>query len=146
MTNYIHLENNKILGSGECPMGEPFQSIEISEELYNDFNADPDKYIWNGSEIVENPNYEEIKRQKERARLDMLSMTPLDFLKALNKIGIRYETVKQIMEANPEVEMEMKFCQNVYRGHPMINQFATQFGVTSEQLDYMFKKANGEVD
>lgn len=144
MTYYIHLENNKIFSSGECPMGEPFQSIEVSEELYNNFVAEPNKYMWNGTEIVENPNYEAEKQAKERARLDMLSMTPLDFLKALNQIGITYATVKQIMDENPEVDMEMRYCQNVYRGHPMINQFAQQFGVSSEQLDYMFKKANGE--
>lgn len=144
MTYYIHIENNKIISSGQCPMGDGFQSIEVSEELYNAFNANPDKYMWNSSEVVENPNYEAEKQAKERARLDMLSMTPLDFLKALNQIGITYTTVKQIMDENPEVDMEMRYCQNVYRGHPMINQFAQQFGVSSEQLDYMFKKANGE--
>ena len=89
---------------------------------------------------------EEKAQQKERERVMKLHMTPLDFLKALNKIGITYATVKEIMEANPEVEMEMKFCQNVYRGHPMIEQFAEQFGVSDEQLDYIFKKANGEVE
>lgn len=89
---------------------------------------------------------EQEAQQKERERVMKLHMTPLDFLKALNKIGITYETVKQIMEANPEVEMEMKFCQNVYRGHPMIEQFAQQFGVSDETLDYIFKKANGEVE
>lgn len=146
MAYYIHIENNKIISSGECPMGEPFQSIEVTEEIHNAYVAEPDKYIWNGSEVVENPNHEAEKQAKERARLDMLSMTPLDFLKALNKIGITYATVKQIMNENPEVDMEMRYCQNVYRGHPMINQFAQQFGVLSEQLDYMFRKANGEVE
>ena len=87
---------------------------------------------------------EQEAQEKERERVMKLHMTPLDFLKALIKIGITYETVKQIMEANPEVEMEMKFCQNVYRGHPMIEQFAQQFGVSDETLDYIFKKANGE--
>lgn len=82
--------------------------------------------------------------QKERERIMRLSMTPLDFLKALSKIGITYETVKQIMEANPEIEMEMRFCQNVYRGHPMIVQFAEQYGVSSDMLDHIFKVANGE--
>ena len=89
---------------------------------------------------------EQEAQAKEHERVMKLYMTPLDFLKALNKIGITYATVKQIMEANPEVEMEMKFCQNVYRGHPMIEQFAEQFGVSNEQLDYIFKKANGEVE
>ena len=89
---------------------------------------------------------EEEQAQKEKERIAMLHMTPLDFLKAIIKMGISYDTIKGIMEANPEVDMEMKYCQNVYRGHPMINQFATQFGVSQEQLDYIFKKANGEID
>lgn len=84
--------------------------------------------------------------EEEQQRVAMLHMTPLDFLKAIIKLGISYDTIKGIMEANPEVDMEMKYCQNVYRGHPMINQFAEQFGVSQEQLDYIFKKANGEID
>lgn len=75
--------------------------------------------------------------------LSMLKMTPLDFLKALLQLGISYETIKSIMEANPSVEMEMKYCQNVYRGHPMIAQFAAQYGIADEMLDEIFKKANG---
>ena len=97
-------------------------------------------------EFADTPEWVEKEAQKEYERVMKLHMTPLDFLKALNKIGITYATVKQIMEANPEVEMEMKFCQNVYRGHPMIAQFAEQFGVSDEQLDYIFKKANREVE
>lgn len=78
--------------------------------------------------------------------LAMMKMTPLDFLKALNKLGITYDTIKEIIKANPEVEMEMNYCQNVYRGHPMIEQFAKQYGISDETLDYIFKKANGEVE
>lgn len=145
MTYYIHIENNKIFSSGECPMGEPFQSIEVSEELYNDFVAEPDKYIWDiqSYSIIENPNYEKDKADAEHERIMDLRMTPLDFLKAIIKLGISYDTIKQLMEANPEVDMEMRYCQNVYRKHPMLEQFATQFGVTSEQLDNIFIEANG---
>jgi len=74
--------------------------------------------------------------------LSMLKMTPLDFLKALLQLGISYDTIKSIMEANPAVEMEMKYCQNVYRGHPMITQFAQQYGISDEVLDAIFIKAN----
>lgn len=143
MTYYIHIENNKILGSGQCPMSEPFQSIEVSEELYNAFNAEPDKYMWNGSEIVENPDYEEIKRQKEQARIMEMRMTPLDFLKAIEQYGITYDMVKQFMEQNPLIERELRFCQFVYRKHPML-QSLSEYGITSEILDHIFKVANRE--
>lgn len=143
MTYYIHIEDNKIISSGECPMGEPFQSIEVSEELYNAFNAEPDKYIWNGTEVVENPNYEEIKRQKEQARIMEMRMTPLDFLKAIEQYGITYDMVKQFMEENPLIERELRFCQFVYRKHPMLNSLEP-YGITSEILDHIFKVANGE--
>lgn len=143
MTYYIHLEDNKIFSSGECPMSEPFRSIEVSEELYNAFNADPDKYMWDGSEVVENPNYEEIKRQKEQARIMEMRMTPLDFLKAIEQYGITYDMVKQFMEENPLIERELRFCQFVYRKHPML-QLLSEYGITSEILDHIFKVANGE--
>lgn len=94
--------------------------------------------------LVRNPNYEQEEAERERQRIMELKMTPLDFLKALELLGITYEQVKAIMEANPLVEREMRYCSNVYRKHPMIEQFAQQYGITSEQLDYIFKKANGE--
>ena len=141
--NYIHIENNKIISCGECPMNEPFQNVEVSEEVYNDFVADHDKYIWNGIEIIENPNYEEVKRQKEQARIMEMKMTPLDFLKAIEQYGITYDMVKQFMEENPLIERELRFCQFVYRKHPMLDELAT-YGITSEILDHIFKVANGE--
>lgn len=91
-------------------------------------------------QIVEIPKPTE---EEIRQRIMNLRMTPLDFLKAIIKLGISYDTIKQLMEANPEVDMEMRYCQNVYRKHPMLEQFATQFGVTSEQLDNIFIEANG---
>ena len=144
MTYYAHINTiDNTIGVGQCPCsGDNIVCLEISEEVYNNI----DRYIYNGKDLVLDPDYEQKQEQKERERVAMLHMTPLDFLKAIIKMGISYDTIKGIMEANPEVDMEMKYCQNVYRGHPMVNQFATQFGVSQEQLDYIFKKANGEVD
>lgn len=62
---YAFIENDKINGIGQCRcLNDYIQNIEISEEIYNNI----DKYIWNGTEIVLNPNYEEEqadKRQEE---------------------------------------------------------------------------------
>lgn len=84
---------------------------------------------------------EEIKKQEEHARIMELKMTPLDFLKAIEQYGITYDMVKQFMEQNPLIERELRFCQNVYRKHPMLNELAT-YGITSEILDNIFIQAN----
>lgn len=114
---------------------------ELKEE---DIVEVPEGYIIDNFELITTEEKESRDTQKEKERVAMLKMTPLDFLKAINKLGISYDTVKEIMAANPEVEMEMKYCQNVYRGHDMINKFAEQYGITSDQLDKIFKEANGE--
>lgn len=52
---YAFIENNKINGTGEVPITNSLiQSVNISETEYNNI----EKYIWNGSEIVLNPDYD----------------------------------------------------------------------------------------
>lgn len=148
MAYYIFIEDNKINGAGQGRVTSPDVEIlnyEVSEELYNAFNVDPDKYMWDiqSYSVIENPDYEKIKQQKEQARIMEMKMTPLDFLKAIEQYGITYDMVKQFMEENPLVERELRFCQFVYRKHPML-QSLSEYGITSEILDHIFKVANGE--
>ncbi len=149
---YYTIQNRQLLIS---------DTKEALERFYNHVLELPEDYVFNKyivtdveietpegmiteQQLLPNPNYEQEEAQKEYERVQNLKMTPLDFLKALEAFGITYETVKQIMDANPLVDREMRFCQNVYRKHPMIAQFASMYGITDEQLDYIFKKANGE--
>ena len=88
----------------------------------------------------------EVAVQKEKERVAMLKMTPRDFLLACTqKLGIEWSKLKELMDNNAQVANELKFCKHVYRGNPLLDQLAGQFGVTSEQLDNLFKVANGEV-
>lgn len=64
MAYYIHVEDNNIISSGETPMYKPFTSIEVSEELYNSYIEDNDLYIYSDGEIIENPDYEQVKTQQ----------------------------------------------------------------------------------
>lgn len=87
----------------------------------------------------------EVAVQKEKERIAMLKMTPRDFLLACTqKLGIEWSKLKELMDANVQVAIELQFCNHVYRGNPLLDQLAGQFGVTSEQLDNLFKTANGE--
>lgn len=104
----------------------------VLKPVYNEEGEPTGEYVeveYEKVRLIDNPNIN-------------LKMTPLDFLKALDMVGIDYDTVKQIMASNPMVERELMYCQFVYRKHPMIEQFAQQYGITDEQLDYIFKQAN----
>ena len=56
MTYYAFIKDDKINGCGQCPQTtDGVISFEIAEEVYNDI----DRYIWDGSDVVLNPNYDE---------------------------------------------------------------------------------------
>lgn len=77
--------------------------------------------------------------QKEKERIAMLKMTPRDFLLAVVDMGVDYSKIKELMASNPQVEIELQYCNNVYRGNPLLDQLCGNFGVTAEQLDELFK-------
>ena len=94
-------------------------------------------------EFADTEEYQKKEEQKEKERVARLKMTPLDFLKCLQGIGVTYEQIKQLCDSNSQVDMELKFCNHVYRGNPLLDQLAGQFNVTSEQLDTLFKTYGG---
>ena len=81
----------------------------------------------------------EVAIEKEKERVAMLEMTPRDFLLAITNMGVEWTAIKALMDSNPQVAIELQFCNNVYRGNPLLDQLCGQFNVTSEQLDELFK-------
>ena len=81
----------------------------------------------------------EVAIEKEKERVAMLKMTPRDFLLAITNMGVEWTAIKALMDSNPQVAIELQFCNNVYRGNPLLDQLCGQFNVTSEQLDELFK-------
>ena len=134
--NKIVFYNNTLEDLNYCLASLPqYEGLPIKEV--------PEGYTIVDYQLVTVEEAEEIAKEKEHARIMEMKMTPLDFLKAIEQYGITYDMVKQFMEQNPLIERELRFCQNVYRKHPMLNELA-EYGITSEILDTIFKKANGE--
>lgn len=150
MAYYIFVENGKINGSGECEcLTEGFESIEVTEELYNDFIEDADRYIYQGGEIIPNPDYEEIKRQKERQRLDALTLTPADVERALYKAkGMDFDDLKALIkQALPTVDIKalsIEFrAKDFYRGAEangmrLFDVVGALLGYTPADMDELF--------
>ncbi len=145
----LQFANNQYVGDGACVsvsyegVEYPVINIEVTEEVYNDFKEDNLRYVVEDDKLVPNPNYEADKKAREKAIIQEYRMTPLDFLKAIEKYGVTYDMVKAYMEKNPLIERELRFCQFVYRKHPMLNQLE-EYGITDEVLDNIFKEAHSE--
>ena len=68
---YFFIEDNKINGSGECRcLNEEIQNVEVSEEVYNAFIEDNDKYIYSNGKIIKNPNYQKIKANRRKLEFE----------------------------------------------------------------------------
>ena len=143
---YINKNNNQILGTGQCPRtDETTISIAISEEIYNDI----DHYIYDGENVVLDPEWEEKQAQKERARLDSLALTPSDVERALYKAkGMDFDDLKALIaQQAPQLDLKalaIEFrANNFYRGVTvgnmrLIDAVGAMLGYTSEDMDYLF--------
>lgn len=81
---YIFVENGMLNGCGECRcLDDNTISFEVQEGMYNDYIANPSKYIFKDNKIVENPNYTELKARG--LALDEIEQIKLE----LNNIDIK---------------------------------------------------------
>ena len=140
---YFFIEDNKINGCGECQRLD-ITNIEVTEEVYNNFVEDNDRYIYSDGEIIENPDYEETKAQKEKERIGNLTMTKRVFALGLQQLGITYSQLKELIATSEQAQLEWDLCVELQRKNPLLDVMAAQMGILPTQLDNMFKQANGE--
>lgn len=154
---FISVANNKIIGINVVSYSEqgidyPITNIEVSDEVYNNFIADNDRYIYSDGAIIENPDYEEIKRQKHRQELDALTLTPADVERALyySELKMDFNDLKAfIHDKLPELDIKglgIEFrAKDFYRGAIDKSSGARLFdvvgqllGYTPDDMDYLF--------
>lgn len=145
---YFWIENGIIDGKAELYQPDVFTDdrfqVEVSEEIYNDY--EPNKYVYLGGEVVLNPNWEEIQRQKEEERINNLTMTALDFINFLKNVGLTDQNIEDYLNANLAIKHQLQFCQNVYCGVAkalMPIQFSG-ITITAEMVEQAFRIKNGE--
>ena len=129
---YIAKQNDLIVLTGESR-----EALEKATLLMSNITIEKTdiEYVNIGGEYVT----PEVAIEKEKERVAMLKMTPRDFLLAITNMGVEWTAIKALMDSNPQVAIELQFCNNVYRGNPLLDQLCGQFNVTSEQLDELFK-------
>lgn len=117
---YIFVENNELNGCGQAQCtNEDIQNIEVSEEIYNAYSEDNIRYIWNGAEIIENPDYEQEKQKREKERIANLYMTRSDFFdNIIMAFGLEQKElraiIEQILNKTDITNIEIKIALNNY--------------------------------
>jgi hypothetical protein len=141
---YIQVTDNNLTAWGAYPFEGYTKELPFID--YEDYSANPDKYIYANGNITLNPNWEAEQELKEKERIARLSCTKRDFVMMLEQQGIDYfETLEPMINANRQAKLEWQLCEKLYRFNPLLDQLAGSLGITSEQLDTIFKVANGEV-
>lgn len=89
---------------------------------------------------------EEEKEEQEQERIGNLQCTKRVFILMLEQLGLDYfEQIEPAINANRQAKLEWELCVELQRKNPLLDQLAGGFGITSKQLDDLFKFANGEI-
>lgn len=147
MTYYIFIQNERLNGCGQArQLTEGVTNLEVEETLYNAYAENPDMYIWDGTAVVIDPEYEAKQAQKERERIAKLYLTGADVERGIYQAkGMDFDDIiAMVTELQPEgldvkaLKIELK-ANNFYRGNPYVNAVGALLGFTSEQLDAFFE-------
>lgn len=87
---------------------------------------------------------EEIAELEEQ-RINNLSMTPLDFIKVLQSLGLSLEQINAFLDENIEIKTQLLYCNHVYCG--VVKQFLPiEIGgieITAEMIEQIFQEMEG---
>lgn len=120
MKYFIFVQDGKLNGAGNCPQTTVgVTNLEVTQEVYDAYCAEPAKYIYDGTGVADNPNYEqeqEEKRKAERraeliAELDALDLKSLRALRAIQAgVGTEEDTAKisEIEEQAEQIRQQIK--------------------------------------
>lgn len=87
---------------------------------------------------------DEDKAREEAERINMLTMTALDFITFLQEAGLTLEQINAYLETNLAVKMQLTYCQNVYCGVAKSFMPVTvgDLTITADMVEETFKIKN----
>ena len=129
---YLGYQNEKIKFYTENELDKELYSLDRVEETQ-------DEYVLDGGEyVLKNEEWEKKQAEKERQRLDMLSLTKREVFLALYKAKEITPDMIKAQIKDDEALIEFEYANDYFRGNPLINQIGAMLGYTSDDLDYLF--------
>lgn len=131
--------------NGRCEVGDGtninfYQSIGMQQLDVQQSDVDNCWYLADKCPMKS----DEEKEQEEKERIANLKLTKRVFALMLQELGITYAMLKELIATNEQAQLEWDLSVQLERGNPLIDIFGEQLGVTKEQIDILFKVANGE--
>jgi len=108
-------------------------SFNIHPSQCSWFNVYPNRYMWDGSKIVEWPGWEE--------RRLTISCGPLQIRKALRAAGLHQQVVDYISASDDEVKEGWEYASEFKRLDPWVLAVQVALGKTDEEVDAIFELA-----
>lgn len=118
------------------------RTIEETETAL--YALEANEIIVDGEPVID-PDYEAKIAQAEAERVARLTCTKRVFALMLQELGITYTQLKELIATNEQAQLEWDLSVQLERGNPLLDIMALQLGITSIQLDGLFKYANGEI-
>lgn len=139
---FIGKQNGKI----KFYVTEPLPQFVYQNVEWEETN---DEYVLNGDVYVLNDDsWKEEQRKREQDRINNLTMTALDFVTFLKKSGLTSMQIKSYLDANIDLDMQLKYCQNVFCG--VVKQLCPlevgEIIITADAVEYAFRLKHGEVE
>ena len=123
--------------------------IFVADDVYVNYLSDSDRYKivdHQVIDIIDTEEYKEIKRLKEKERVANLKCTKRVLVLMLEEIGKDYfKDILPLIEANRQAKLEWELCVELERKNPLLNIIGAKLDISPEQIDLLFKYANGEV-
>ena len=136
---YLGYQNGKIKFYTEEPLQAEFYKLDKVEETDLEYVLDGEEYV------LKDEAWEEKQAQKEKERIENLTCTKRVFALILQELGISYSQLKELIATNEQAQLEWDLCVELERKNPLLDIMALQLGITAEQLDGLFRYANGEI-
>lgn len=135
---YLGYQNEKIIFYTEEPLDMALYNLDRVEETEDEYVLDGDKYV------LKDEDWKKREEERERERIGDLQVTKRVFALGLQQMGITYSQLKELIATNEQAQLEWDLCVELERKNPLLDVMGAQLGITPEQLDYIFRKANGE--
>lgn len=130
---YLGYQNGKIKFYTEQPLNPNFYQLERTEYTDKEYVLDGEEYV------LKDEAWEEKQRQKERERINMLSMTKREMFLGLYQAKRITPDMLKAQITDPQALIEFEYANDYYRGNPLIDVIGAQLGFTTEQLDKFFE-------
>ena len=100
-------------------------------------------YLEDEKQIVELAQAIKTPEDNQKEAIQNLTCTKRVFALCLKNFGVSYQQLKEKIAENIDAQLEWDLCVELKRDNPLIDLTASELGITSEQIDNIFKYANG---